>query len=126
MVLDPLSKDLLDAGEAFITFFATNYRKSAEEPGDDFLKAYIEKIEKIGKVLLNPYGSGMLHDPWIIQNALTLDKSNVDEYIQYALEFNEDNLSFNKENIQAVPHLFAKEVIDWLNNLPSYARNEVR
>ena len=99
--VDPLSKNLITAGHAFLVFVVENYGK----PLDAILRGTIEKIEGIKKALK------YLHEPWLVDGLVTLDKWALDEYAEYRSRF-------SGRSIEAVPHRFGQEVVGWLEALP--------
>lgn len=102
---DILSRDLREAGKIVVQYAVKNLHK----PFDEFLKGAIERIELVSRVLCN--GRSRFVDPWLVEGVATWEKAVLDIHIQDSERFSEDLIS-------AVPHNFAKEVLDWLNRLP--------
>jgi hypothetical protein len=104
---DLVSLNLMKSGHAFMAYVVENVNSAFE----DLLREGIVKIQAIAAVLRNPHGQGMLKDPWLVDNTATWEKSTVEEYGSHAARF-------EGKNIQVAPHAFAKEVIDWIQQLP--------
>jgi hypothetical protein len=98
---DILSKNLMAAGHTFLVYAVENYTR----PLDAVLRGSIEKIEGIKKALKN------LHEPWLVDGVVTLDKRALDEYEGYRKRF-------SGRPIEAVPHRFGQEVLGWIDELP--------
>lgn len=98
---NPPSKKLLAAGREFLLYAVENY----SQPLDAVLKGSIEKIEGIKKAL------NYLHEPWLVDGLVLLDKWALDEYVEYRRRF-------SGRPVEAVPHRFGQEVLGWIDELP--------
>lgn len=104
---DFISLNLMRAGHAFMVYVAENINRSS----DDLLNEGIQKIQIIARLLQNPHGQGLLKDPWLVDNTTTWERTNAEAYQCYAAQFDNKQLEIS-------PHVFAKEVIDWIQRFP--------
>ncbi len=104
---DPPSKNLRTAGREFMVYAVENY----SQPLDAILQGSIEKIEGIKRALKNPFSPLTCREPWLIDGIVIWDRPTVDENEDYRKRF-------SGRPLEAVPHRFAQEVVDWIDELP--------
>src|SRR5690242_16892788 len=73
---DLLSINLMVAGHTFMAYVVANIRR----PVNELLKGGIEKIEMIKSMLKNPYGIHMFQNPWLVENAVTLEEESYKQF----------------------------------------------
>lgn len=103
---DTLSKSLLQEGERFKRFVL----ESPEQPP---LESIIDRTDELRVLLQNPYTKTLFQDPWLVGDKVW-EKSHLDLCWQ---EFPFPT----QQPINAIPHVFAKKFIGWLNVLPDSA-----
>lgn len=108
---DILSQNLMVTGHTFMVYAVQNHGK----PFNELLQGAIEKIAEIQKVLKNPFGTSTFKEPWLIDGVVTWDKSTLDEYQEYVGRFSD-------KVIEATPHRFAQEVLEWIAQFPIQTR----
>jgi len=111
---DDLSQKILLEGRRLTIYVLENHT----QPLETLLKEIIERVDSLKKILHNPFASSpssMLKDPWLINSVDVWDKANLDEL----LECQNFQPPYVRKKIDAVPHAFAKEIIDWIMHLPT-------
>lgn len=102
---DGLSQKLVNAGLTILNY-ASNH---LTVPLD--MEAAIEKVELIRRVLLYPSSNTLYTDPWLVEGTATWEKSDLDRYRAFAARF-------ANKTVNAEPHKFAIEILNWLKKLP--------
>ncbi len=111
---DPVSQNLVAAGKTFLVYALQNHAK----PFDAILRGGVEKIEEIKKILINPLTKSTFKNPWLVESIVTWDEATLTEHQGYARRF-------SNNGIDAVPHTFIREAINWIDRLPKHARGQL-
>lgn len=102
---DFLSKQIRIRGCQILAFAYEN----RSGPFDSLLSGLIERVNNLAMTLKNPRGRTIFKDPWLV-NKLVWEKSRLDDYQR-------KRLLASLPAVAATPHLFANEVIHWLDRL---------
>ena len=105
---DLLSQKLMVAGHTFMLYAASNL---GIMPPNEVLRGGIEKIIEIKTILKNPFAPSIFREPWLVDGVVTWEKATLDAH-------QASGRRFGGQDVEAVPHNFAQEVLNWIGQLP--------
>lgn len=105
---DDLSLALLLRGREFVVFTLEDIHQSLGA----YLEGLILRILEIKVELRNPFAKYELSEPLLEPaNGIIWERTMFEEYQRRLF-------AYSGENVEAFPHVFAKEMIDWLDRIP--------
>lgn len=104
---DYLSRHLFKWGVEFLHFL--------DKPQEPEKEPLMERIHRLKAILQEPFSGVLLQDPWLLPAAdLTWEKKVLDHYLGCQEKYNPQ---FSKSSVEAIPHIFAKQMLELLHSV---------